>query len=128
VPTGKNYGTSRCSEVRNGIQAGGISSQMNSMLIFGALLSASAALVHIGIILFGASWYRFFGAGERMVGWVEQGRFLPHAIAFSIAVVLMLCAAFALSGAGLLPITALTKSALVVITSAYVLRGVGGSA
>jgi len=96
------------------------------MLIAGALLSALAALLHIGIIVFGAPWYRFFGAGERMACWVEQGRFLPHGITLLIALLLMVSSAFALSGAGLLPLITLTKSALVVITGVYLIRGIGG--
>ena len=35
-------------------------------LIAGAVLSGIAGLLHLAIILGGAPWYRFFGAGERM--------------------------------------------------------------
>ena len=39
---------------------------MNILLVVAGALSALAALAHIGCIYFGASWYRFFGAGEQM--------------------------------------------------------------
>jgi len=38
----------------------------NTFLMIGAALSGLAALLHVGCILFGAPWYRFFGAGEKM--------------------------------------------------------------
>ncbi len=36
-------------------------------LITGAICSALAALAHLGCIIFGAQWYRYFGAGEEMI-------------------------------------------------------------
>ncbi|WP_353615513.1 hypothetical protein [Colwellia sp. PAMC 21821] len=39
---------------------------MNVMLVIAGFLSALAAAIHLGCIFFGASWYRFFGAGEHM--------------------------------------------------------------
>jgi hypothetical protein len=37
--------------------------EANFFLIAGGTMSAVAAALHLGCILFGASWYRFFGAG-----------------------------------------------------------------
>lgn len=39
---------------------------VNLIPMLGSGLSAIAALLHVGIIIGGPSWYRFFGAGERM--------------------------------------------------------------
>ena len=39
---------------------------INPYLIAGGTLSAIAALFHLGCIVFGASWFRYLGAGERM--------------------------------------------------------------
>ena len=36
----------------------------NYWLITGGILSAVAAVLHIAVIIGGANWYRFFGAGE----------------------------------------------------------------
>lgn len=99
---------------------------MNTFLVVGASLSAVAALLHIGIIVFGASWYRFFGAGEKMASLVEQGSFFPHMVTFVIATLLALSSAYALSGAGLLPTMPLMKLALVAVTGVYSIRGLAG--
>jgi len=99
---------------------------MNVFLLIGALLSALAALLHIALIVFGASWYRFFGAGEKLTSMVEQGRYFPHFVAFGIAMLLVTASAYALAGAGLLPAMPLMKMALIVITALYCLRGIVG--
>jgi len=99
---------------------------MNVFLLIGALLSALAALLHISLIVFGASWYRFFGAGEKMASMVEQGNRFPHLVAFGIAMLLATASAYALAGAGLLPAMPLMKMALIVITTVYCVRGIVG--
>jgi hypothetical protein len=44
------------------------------------VLSAAAALLHIAVIVGGAEWYRFFGAGEGMARLAERGGyFRPRA-------------------------------------------------
>lgn len=43
----------------------------------GACLRALAAVLHLGIIVKGATWYRFFGAGESMARAAEEGRWYP---------------------------------------------------
>jgi hypothetical protein len=95
----------------------------NSWLIAAAALSAVASLLHIAIIVGGGSWYRFFGAGERMALAAEAGRAYPAIVTFGIAVVLAIWAAYALSGAGLLAALPLLKWCLAAITAVYLLRG-----
>jgi hypothetical protein len=51
---------------------------MNIMLITAGLLSLSAALLHLICIYFGASWYRYLGAGEKMAEMAEQGSKYPN--------------------------------------------------
>jgi len=96
------------------------------LLIAAAALSALAALAHLGVIIGGPDWYRFFGAGEGMARLAEGGSWRPALITFAIAIVLGLWAAYALSGAGLLPALPLLKPALVLITLVYTLRGIAG--
>jgi hypothetical protein len=36
----------------------------NKPLVVASLLCAAAALAHLGCIVFGGDWYRFFGAGD----------------------------------------------------------------
>ena len=95
----------------------------NPALIAGGVLSAGASLLHLAAIVGGASWYRTLGAGERMARQVEQGSWTPHLITLGIAGVLAVWAAYAFSGAGLIPRLPLIRTALVLITAVYLLRG-----
>jgi hypothetical protein len=96
------------------------------MLALGGALSAIAALAHVGCIVFGAPWYRFFGAGERMAHMAEAGNPTAAFITAGIAAVLMLWAAYAFSAAGALPRMPWSKLALSAITGIYLLRGLAG--
>lgn len=98
----------------------------NPWLIIAAVLSGTAALAHVGCIVFGAPWYRFFGAGEKMARMAEAGSPVPGVVTAGIAVVLAAWAAYALSGAGLLPRLPLLRLVLVAITGVYLLRGIAG--
>jgi hypothetical protein len=95
----------------------------NSFLIAAATLSALAALLHLGCIAFGATWYRFFGAGERMAQLASAGSWYPTVITSIIAAVLATWALYALSGAGVIPRLPLTRAGLCIITGIYLLRG-----
>ncbi|TRW17135.1 hypothetical protein [Glacieibacterium frigidum] len=92
-------------------------------LVAGGVLSAVASLLHIGCIIGGPDWYRFFGAGEGMARAAERGELRPALITLFIAGVLAAWAAYAFSGAGLLPRLPLLRAALVAITAVYLLRG-----
>ena len=92
-------------------------------LIAGGALSAIAALAHLGCIVFGASWYRFFGAGEQMVRMVEAGSSRPTRVTLFVAAVLLTWSAYALSGAGVIPRLPFLRLILCAITAVYVLRG-----
>lgn len=98
----------------------------NPFLVAGAALSTVAALMHVGCIIFGASWYRFFGAGERMAKLSAAGSVTPTIITAGIVAVLTLWALYALSGAGVVPRLRLIRFALCAITGIYVLRGLAG--
>ncbi len=98
----------------------------NKFLITAAILTFIAALLHLGCIYFGASWYRFFGAGEQMALLAEQGSWQPTLITLFITLVLTLWAAYALSAAGVIARLPLIKTALVIITSIYLFRGIAG--
>lgn len=97
--------------------------EINIPLVVGAILSGIAALLHIAIILGGAEWYRFFGAGERMAEAAESGRLYPAVITLGITLVLATWALYALSGAGVLPPLPWLKFGLIVISAVYLLRG-----
>jgi hypothetical protein len=95
----------------------------NLWLIVGGVLSAAAALLHLGVILGGPSWYRFFGAGEGMARMAELGSPTPALVTAAIAAGLAVWAAYAFAGAGLIRRLPLMRTALVTITAVYLLRG-----
>lgn len=95
----------------------------NGWLIVGGSLSALAALLHVVVIVGGAQWYRFFGAGEAMAQAAENGSLLPPVATLAIAAVLGIWAMYAFAGAGLLRRLPLMRTALVLITAVYLLRG-----
>jgi hypothetical protein len=95
-------------------------------LIIAGLCSFCAAVLHIGIVLGGPPWYRFFGAGESMALMAEKGALKPTVITMCIASILFLWAAYAWSGAGFLPAMPFLKAALLAITAIYIIRGIGG--
>lgn len=101
-------------------------SEINFPLTIGAILSALATTAHIGIIIGGASWYRFFGAGEQFAVASEQGKIYPAVVTFGIAAVLATWAVYAMSGAGWFAALPFLKLVLCVITGIYLLRGAGG--
>ncbi|WP_341503193.1 hypothetical protein [Gallaecimonas sp. GXIMD4217] len=99
---------------------------VNPYLLAGGVLSALAALLHLGCIWFGAPWYRFFGAGEKMATLAEQGSLTPTLVTSGIATVLGLWSLYAFAGAGLIGRPPLLRIALVAITGVYLVRGLGG--
>jgi hypothetical protein len=99
---------------------------VNHFLVAGGVLSAIAALLHVCCIIFGPSWYRFFGAGERMAQLSAAGSIVPAIITVGIASVLALWSLYAVSGAGLIPRLPLVRVMLCAITSIFLLRGFAG--
>lgn len=95
----------------------------NPALIVGGVLSAAASVLHLAVIVGGPDWYRFFGAGEGMARMAEQGSWTPAVATVGIAGVLAVWAAYAFSGAGLIPRLPLIRTALVLISAIYLLRG-----
>ncbi len=98
----------------------------NLLLIIGAVLSALAALLHVGCIVYGAPWYRFFGAGDEMARMADAGDWRPTLVTAGIVVVLSLWACYALSAAGVLRPLPWRRAALCAISAVYLVRGIGG--
>lgn len=99
---------------------------MNYYLIVAGCLSATAALIHVGCIVFGASWYRFFGAGEQMAVMAEQGMTKPTIITTFIVVVLSIWSLYAFSAAEIIGRLPIIRLALILITAIYLMRGLAG--
>jgi hypothetical protein len=98
----------------------------NWELTLGAILSLGAAALHVVAIFMGPRGYRLFGAGERFVRAAQRGKIHPPLITLGIALVLVLWAAYAFSGAGVIRPLPLLRPALIVITFVYLARGVAG--
>lgn len=99
---------------------------MNVYLIIAGSLSAFAALLHLGCIVFGASWYRYFGAGEKMAALAEKGSIQPTIITSVIVLVLSIWSLYAFSAADVIFRLPLSRLALTLITLIYFARGVAG--
>ncbi|HEX6041305.1 hypothetical protein [Longimicrobium sp.] len=106
--------------------AAGRTRDARGWLLAGGIVTGGAALLHVGIILGGPAWYRFFGAGERMARHAARGSPVPPLITAGIATVLGVWALYALSGAGVIRRLPLTRTALVLIAAVYLGRGVLG--
>jgi len=99
---------------------------MNVFLIIAGTLSAIVAVLHLACIYFGAPWYRFLGAGEKMAMLAEQGSLQPTIITSGIVLVLSLWSIYAFSGAGVIAKLPFIRLALILITLLYLARGVAG--
>ena len=95
----------------------------NKWLVIGGVLSLVASLLHIACIFGGGDWYRFFGAGEVMAQADEAGHWMPAIMTTGIAILLAVWAAYAFSGAGMIRRLPLIRTALVIISAIYLLRG-----
>lgn len=92
-------------------------------LLLAAAANVCAALLHLGVILGGPAWYRWFGAGEGMARMAEAGHWYPRVVTAGIALMLLSWAGYALSGAGVIGPWPLLKPALCAIAAVYLLRG-----
>lgn len=95
---------------------------MNRWLLAGGILDGIAALLHLGCIVGGPAWYRFFGAGEGLARMAERGMWRPTVFAVGIAAILTGWGCYALSGAGVLPRLPLLRPVLFAIAAVYLLR------
>lgn len=98
--------------------------QNNKWLIGAAICSGVAALLHLGCIVFGGDWYRFFGAGEQMAQMAEAGDIYPTIVTLVIVSLLTVWSLYALSGAGIILRLPFLRLALCVIAAIYLLRGI----
>ncbi|WNO11653.1 hypothetical protein [Teredinibacter sp. KSP-S5-2] len=96
---------------------------MNKFLLSGGVFSIVAAMLHIAIIIGGPDWYLFWGAGEEMASLAENGSWIPPITTFGIFMVLLVWGLYALSGASLIIKLPFLKTVLVIVSSAYTIRG-----
>jgi hypothetical protein len=94
----------------------------SGLLIAAGWMSVASSLLHIGCIIGGPDWYRFFGAGEKIAHMAERGHWYPPVIGFVIAIILAGWAAFAFSAAGRIFRLPLARTALVAIAVVLLVR------
>ncbi len=99
----------------------------NTYLLIGALCSFSAALLHYACIFWGADGFPVLGAGAPIVSMAESGHWYPAFIAFVVGTVLVFCALYALSGAGIVKPLPFLLAVLVCITVVYLIRALASS-
>jgi len=87
-----------------------------------AVLCAIAAALHFACLGWGAPGYRLLGAGEKVVAAVAAGRRQPHVWAVAVGCMLLVWAAYALAGAGVLAPLPLTRPALFLIAGVLLCR------
>jgi hypothetical protein len=66
----------------------------------------------------------FFGAGEPMALMAEQGLWYPTIVTSGIVIILFIWSLYGLSGSGAIKRLPLTRVALVIVSSIFLLRGV----
>lgn len=81
-----------------------------------AIILVLLGLAHVGAIFGGHAWYAFLGAPDSVVCMARAGKRYPDLISALIALVCLLWAAYAFSGAGLVRRLPLLRTALVLIT------------
>lgn len=89
----------------------------------GGWLSVAASLLHVGCIIGGPDWYRFFGAGEQIAQAAERGEAMPVIVTAFIATILGIWALYAFAGAGKFARLPLLRTGLIVISAIYMIRG-----
>jgi putative oxidoreductase len=96
------------------------------VLLIGGVLTSIASVLHVGIILGGPAWYRFFGAGERMARLAAAGSLYPTIVTMGIAAIQGLWALYAFSGAGIIRRLPLLRPVLALVAAIFLTRGLLG--
>lgn len=96
----------------------------NRMLFWTGVAAAAGALLHVAILIGGPDWYAFFGAPQGLVEMARAGNPRAPISCLVIAAILLLFAAYAFSGAGMIRRLPLLRTVLVLIASLLILRGI----
>jgi hypothetical protein len=91
-------------------------------LVVAGSLSAAGAVAHLACIVVGAPAYRFMGSGEMMARAAEAGKLRPALVTLAVASMLLVWAAYAFSGAGVIGRLPLGKLVLPAICAVYLGR------
>lgn len=97
--------------------------QRTYLLASGAALIVGA-LLHIASIFGGPDWYAFLGAPDGLVAMVNAGSLRPAISCIAIATVLLVCSAYAYSGAGVIRKLPGLRVVLAIIAAGMIIRGI----
>lgn len=98
----------------------------NLYLLIAAVLNASVALIHLGIVIGGPTWYRFFGAGEEMAKMAASGNPQATITTLFLVFVFAVWSIYALSASAVIRKLPLTKTVIFTIACIYTMRGLMG--
>jgi putative oxidoreductase len=94
------------------------------VLYWSGVATAAAGLLHFAIAVAGPSWYAFFAAPARLVQAARAGDPRAPLTCIAIACILLVFAAYALSGSGVIPRLPLLKPVLAIVAVIFTLRGI----
>lgn|GEM_PF-433512 len=95
--------------------------QVRFFLVAAAACDLAVAALHVYIIAQGAWAYRWFGAGEDMARWAEEGSPIPALVTSGIVIACLLAAAYYVcAAAGWRP--PLLRTGLVAVAAVYMVR------
>jgi hypothetical protein len=94
------------------------------LLYWCGVATAAVGLLHVAIAIAGPSWYAFFGAPHRLVEAARAGDPRASVTCVGIACILLVFAAYAFSGSGVIPELPLLKPTLGLVAVIFALRGV----
>jgi putative oxidoreductase len=98
----------------------------NLPLFLGGIFCLIISILHVGIIIGGPDWYRFFGAGEEMAQMAETGNPYPAYLTSGIVIITGIWALYGFSGAGLIGKLPLARWVFFIVAGIFLLRGFGG--
>ncbi len=94
------------------------------LLYWSGVATAAAGLLHVAVAIGGPSWYAFFGAPHRLVEAARAGDPRAPLTCVGIACILLVFAAYAFSGSGVIPRLPLLKPVLGIVAAVFTLRGI----
>ena len=97
---------------------------VDKYLVAGGVIAVLAAVLHIVVLIGGPDWIAYVKAPESVVESARQGTWLAPLSILSITAVIVICALYAFSGAGLIPTLPLLGYVLALIGGLCLLRGV----
>lgn len=93
-------------------------------LISTGLAACAGSVLHIAILFGGPDWYAFFGAPSGLVEMARVGNLRAPVSCVVIAALLVVLAAYAFSGAGVIRRLPLLRTSLALMAGVLILRGV----